>query len=138
MSLLTPAWLLLAAMGLVVLILHVRRRRTFEMPSIQLWRMLDSGSLTRQRLRLPSPNLLLLLQLLIIALIALALARPLIGSRFAHEIVVLDASGSMRSRDVARGRRAPARMRQQREGKPKPPAHAGDRYGGTPFYHKER
>jgi hypothetical protein len=76
MSLLTPAWLLLAAMGLVVLILHVRRRRTFEMPSIQLWRMLDSGSLTRQRLRLPSPNLLLLLQLLIIALIALALARP--------------------------------------------------------------
>src|ERR1700730_10366929 len=104
MSLLTPAWLLLAAMGLVVLILHVRRRRTFEMPSIRLWRMLDSGSLPRQRLRLPSPNLLLLLQLLIIALIALALARPLIGSRFAHEIVVLDASGSMRSRDVAPSR----------------------------------
>ena len=51
MSLLTPAWLLLAAVGLVVLILHVRRRRTFEMPSIQLWRMLDGGSLTRQRLR---------------------------------------------------------------------------------------
>jgi hypothetical protein len=106
MSLTSPAWLLLAAFGILVLILHVRRRRTFEIPSIQLWRLIDSGTLSRQRIRLPSPNLLLLLQLLIVALTALALARPMFGpsTRFVHEIVVLDASGGMRSIDVAPSR----------------------------------
>jgi len=106
MSLTTPAWLLLAAFGILVLILHVRRRRTFEIPSIQLWRLIDSGTLSRHRIRLPSPNLLLLLQLLIVALTALALARPMFGpsTRFVHEIVVLDASGGMRSIDVAPSR----------------------------------
>ncbi len=106
MSLIAPAWLSLAAFGILVLILHVRRRRTFEVPSIQLWRLMDSGALSRRRMRLPAPNLLLLLQLLIVALAALALARPVLGpaSRFAHEIVVLDASGSMRSTDVAPSR----------------------------------
>jgi uncharacterized membrane protein len=104
MSLIAPGWLLLSAFGLVVLILHVRRRRTFEIPSIQLWRLVDSGTLSRHRIRLPSPNLLLLLQLLIVALTALALARPVLSTRFAHEIVVLDASGGMRSTDVAPSR----------------------------------
>src|SRR2546425_9014372 len=94
MSLIAPVWLSLAAFAIVVLILHVRRRRTFEVPSIQLWRLIDSGALSRHPIRLPPPNLLLLLQLLIVALTALALARPLFGSgpRFAHEIVVLDGS----------------------------------------------
>src|SRR3984957_9421476 len=106
MSLTTPAWLLLAAFGILVLILHVRRRRSFEIPSIQLWRLIDSGTLSRHRIRLPSPNLLQLLQLLIVALTALALARPMFGpgTRFVHEIVVLDASGGMRSTDVAPSR----------------------------------
>jgi Mg-chelatase subunit ChlD/uncharacterized membrane protein len=106
MSLIAPAWLSLAAFGIFVLILHVRRRRTFEVPSIQLWRLVDSGTSSRGRIRLPSPNLLLLLQLVIVALTALALARPAFGpgARFAHEIVVLDASGSMRSTDVAPSR----------------------------------
>ncbi len=106
MSLIAPAWLLLCGFGLIVLLLHVRRRRTLEIPSIQLWRLIDSGSSSRQRVRLPSPNLLLLLQLLIVALIALALARPLFGSdpRYAHEIVVLDASGAMRTTDTATSR----------------------------------
>jgi Mg-chelatase subunit ChlD len=106
MSLIAPAWLSLAAFGILVLILHVRRRRTFEVPSIQLWRLMDGGALSRRRMRLPSPNLLLLLQLLIVALAALALARPALGpgARLAHEIVVLDASGSMRSTDVAPSR----------------------------------
>jgi uncharacterized membrane protein len=105
-SLIAPAWLLLSALGILVLVLHVRRRRTFEIPSIQLWRLIDSGTLSRRPIRLPSPNLLLLLQLLIVALTALALARPLFGSgpRFAHEIVVLDASGGMRITDVAPSR----------------------------------
>src|SRR6266852_2185036 len=106
MSLIAPAWLSLAAFGILVLILHVRRRRTFEVPSIQLWRLMDSGALSRRRIRLPSPNLLLLLQLLIVALAALALARPVLGpgARFVHEIVLLDASGSRRSTDVAPSR----------------------------------
>ena len=37
-------------------------------------------------------------------LVALALARPVIGPRFAHEIVVLDTSGEMRMTDVAPSR----------------------------------
>src|SRR5258708_12539319 len=97
MSVIAPVWLSLAAFGILVLILHVRRRRTFEVPSIQLWRLMDSGALSRRRMRLPSPNLLLLLQLLIVALAALALTRPVLGPRapFPHEIVVLDPSPSM-------------------------------------------
>ena len=95
-SFLAPAWLWLGVVGLLVLILHARRRRTLEIPSVQLWRLLESGTRLRQRLRLPLPNVLLLLQLAVVALIALALARPVIGPRFAHEIVVIDASGEMR------------------------------------------
>jgi uncharacterized protein YegL len=102
MSLIAPAWLLLGAFGLLVLILHVRRRRTLEIPSIQIWRQLATGRASPRKLRLPPLNVLLLLQLAVVALCALALAQPLLGSgpRFAHEIVVLDGSGSMRSTDI--------------------------------------
>jgi von Willebrand factor type A domain/Aerotolerance regulator N-terminal len=106
MSLIAPAWLALAAFGVLVLILHVRRRRTFEVPSIQLWRLIDGGTPSRHRIRLPLPNVLLLLQLLIVALTAVTLARPVFGpgARFAHEILVLDGSGGMRNTDVAPSR----------------------------------
>jgi Mg-chelatase subunit ChlD/uncharacterized membrane protein len=106
MSLIIPAWLLLCGFGLLVLVLHLRRPRTLDVPSIRLWRLIDRGAAARRAIRLPPPNLLILLQLLAVVLIALALARPLVGSglRFAHEIVVLDASGSMRSTDVAPSR----------------------------------
>jgi uncharacterized protein YegL len=106
MSLIAPAWLLLGAFGFMVLLLHLRRRRTFEIPSIQLWAQLESGRASRHRIQLPPFNLVLLLQLLIVALCALALAQPLIGSgpRFAHEIIVLEASRSMRSTDIAPSR----------------------------------
>ena len=80
MSLIAPAWLLLGSLGIVVLILHVRQRRTFAIPSIQLWRLIESGASSRRRIRWPSPNPLLLLQLLIVGLTALALARPLVRS----------------------------------------------------------
>lgn len=103
-SFLAPTWLWLGVLGALVLILHARRRRTLEIPSVQLWRPLESSARLRQRLRLPLPNILLLLQLAIVALIALALARPVVGPRFAHEIVVLDASGEMRMTDVAPSR----------------------------------
>jgi von Willebrand factor type A domain/Aerotolerance regulator N-terminal len=103
-SFLAPGWLWFGVLGALVLILHARRRRTLEIPSIQLWRPLESGARLRQRLRLPLPNVLLSLQLAVVALISLALARPVIGPRFAHEIVVLDASGEMRMTDVAPSR----------------------------------
>jgi Mg-chelatase subunit ChlD len=106
MSLIAPAWLLLCGFGLLVLVLHLRRPRTLEVPSIKLWRLLEGGAAARRAIRPPPPNVLMLLQLAAVALIALALARPLIGAgpRFAHEIVVVDASGSMRSTDVAPSR----------------------------------
>jgi hypothetical protein len=106
MTLLAPAWLLLCGFGLLVLLLHLRRPRTFEVPSITLWRLIERGTAARRAVRPPPPNVLMSLQLLAVVLIALALARPLAGSgpRMAHEIVVLDASGSMRSTDVAPSR----------------------------------
>src|SRR5262249_22325784 len=75
-------------------------------PSIQIWRQLQGGRQARRQIRLPPLNLVLLLQLLVVGLLALALAQPLVGSgpRFDHEIIVLDASGSMRSTDVAPSR----------------------------------
>jgi Mg-chelatase subunit ChlD len=106
MSLLAPAWLALAAFCVLVLVLHMRRRRTADIPSIQLWRQIDSGRQSRQPMRLKRPSMTLLLQLLVVLLVALALARPLIGasSRYAHEIFILDASGGMRMTDVAPSR----------------------------------
>jgi von Willebrand factor type A domain/Aerotolerance regulator N-terminal len=106
MTFVAPAWLLLGALGVVVLLLHIRQRRTLSIPSIQLWRLVESGNPARQRIRLPSPNLLLLLQALVVAVAAMALAQPLLGPnvRFVHEIVVLDASGTMQSTDVAPSR----------------------------------
>src|SRR5258705_13528235 len=80
MSFLAPAWLLLCAAGALVLLLHARQRKTFEIPSIQLWRQLESGHGARRRIRPPPFNLLLLLQLLVTGFCALALAQPLIGS----------------------------------------------------------
>ncbi len=100
-SLIAPAWLLLSALGFVVLILHVRRRRTIEVPSIQLWRHLDGGAATRQHLRLPSPSVLLMLQLLFVFLTALALTRPWLGTapRIGHDILVLDLSDGIAGAD---------------------------------------
>jgi uncharacterized membrane protein len=103
-SFLAPAWLWLGLTGVLVLILHMRRRHTLQIPSVWLWRLIESGSRIRQQPRLPLPNILLLLQLAIVALIVLALARPVIGPRFAHEIIVLDASGTMRMTDMAPSR----------------------------------
>src|SRR5215510_11905905 len=106
MSLIAPAWLLLCSFGFMVLLLHLRRRRTFEIPSIQLWAQLESGRASRRRIQLPPFNPLLVLQLLVVALCALALSQPLIasGPRFAHEIIVIEASRNMRSTDIAPSR----------------------------------
>src|ERR1700722_18629234 len=99
MSFLAPAWLWLAGFGVVVLILHARHRRTLQIPSVRLWLLAGNRDRLRPRFRMPRPNVLLGLQLAAVGLIALALARPVTGDRFDHEIVVLDASGAMRQTD---------------------------------------
>ena len=106
MSLLAPGWLLLGALMIVVLALHMRRRRQIDVPSLMLWRLLESSATPRRSLRWPQPSLLLLLQLLIILLIAVALAQPLFGINRTslHTIYVLDASGSMRATDLTPSR----------------------------------
>src|SRR3979409_2196167 len=103
MSLLAPAGLLPCALRAPVRLLPERRAKTVEIPSIQIWRQLEGGRHARRPIRRPPFNLALLLQLLVVAFCALALAQPLIGSgtRFDHEIFVLDSSGSMRSTDVS-------------------------------------
>src|SRR5215471_8096314 len=106
MSLFAPAWLWLSALGLVLLLLHMRRPRTLEIPSIQLWLRLETGRSARRSARWPPLSLLLLLQIVVVLLCALALAGPFIGRapHYTHEIVVLDGSGSMRMTDVAPSR----------------------------------
>lgn len=99
-----PVWLWLGGLGLLVLAFHLRHRRTIEVPSIQLWRLLDGGIGKRRSIRQPPLNHLLLLQLLAVVLAVLALARPGFATRFAHEIVVVDGSGTMRTTDVVPSR----------------------------------
>ncbi|MCW5715784.1 MAG: VWA domain-containing protein [Bauldia sp.] len=100
MTLLAPAWLLLGALAAVVVALHARRRRRVEIPSLQIWSLLERSSSRTRSFRRPPLNLILALQLLFVLLIAIALARPTAGAdpdRPDHVIYVLDASGSMRT-----------------------------------------
>ncbi|HEX7021983.1 MAG TPA: VWA domain-containing protein, partial [Trueperaceae bacterium] len=114
MSLASPLWLLLSALGLLVVALHLRRRRTVEVPSVRLWQRVADASRARASRR-PRANLLMLLQLLAVLLVALALARPLWGNApsWDHWIVVLDTSGSMQATDASPSRFAAAREKLQ-------------------------
>jgi Mg-chelatase subunit ChlD len=102
MMLTSPVWLLLSGLGLLVLLLHMQRRRSIAVPSILIWQRLASPVRPRSSLRLPPLSLLLLLQLAVVLLVAAALARPLLGgtSLPGHRILVIDASGSMRATDL--------------------------------------
>ena len=106
MSFLAPGWLVLGALTLFVLVLHMRRRRQIAVPSLLLWRLLETSAAQRRSLRRPQLSLLLLLQLLIVLMLVLALAQPLFGTNRAsvHTIYVLDSSGSMRATDVDQSR----------------------------------
>ncbi len=107
MSLLAPGWLFLAALAILVLVLHMRRRRQLDVPSVMLWRLVETAAAPHRSPRWPPPSVLLAIQLLIVFLVALALAQPLLGGNRAdidHTIYVLDASASMRATDAAPSR----------------------------------
>lgn len=88
-----PFWLLLALSGLGVLYLHVRRRKSFEVPSLMLWQRIASGRTSKRPLRLPPWSLALLLQLAAILVVALALAEPRLGNNeTSHRVFVVDAA----------------------------------------------
>ena len=105
MGFLTPLSLLFAALSIPILILYMLklRRRDVLVSSTLLWQRLvrdREANLPWQRLR---RNLLLFLQLAILALLALALARPFVPAPSIVQgsvVILLDASASMRARDV--------------------------------------
>lgn len=104
MSLLAPGWLVLGALIGLVLVMHMRRRRQLDVPSIVLWRVLENKVAPRRSLRRPPASLLMFLQVAVVALVALALAQPFLGggrSDAQHTIYVVDASASMRATDVS-------------------------------------
>ncbi|MGV8841527.1 MAG: VWA domain-containing protein, partial [Bauldia sp.] len=105
MTFLAPLWLLAAALGVAVLLLHAARRRTVAVPSLQLWRSLDAGN-ARRKVRRPPLTPSLLLQLLAVLLAALALAQPRLGpAAVDHYVFVIDGSASMRTADGEGGSR---------------------------------
>ena len=107
MTLLEPVWLILAGLALIIAVLHMRRRRQFDVPSVLLWRLLDNPGTQRRTLRWPPPSLLLFLQLAIVLLVALALTQPLFGANRGdneHSIFLIDASASMRATDISPNR----------------------------------
>jgi hypothetical protein len=100
-----PAWLILGGVAIAaILVLHMRRRRQLDVPSVLLWRAIENTGAPRRTLRWPPPSILLALQILVVALVSLALAQPLFGGSRGdadHTVYVLDASASMRATDVA-------------------------------------
>ena len=87
-------------------------RRRLRVPALFLWADLPQSSIGRSRRRRPPISLLLLLQLVTAILAALALARPATPSDPPrHLALILDASASMQSTDVAPTRFDAARAR---------------------------
>lgn len=129
MNFLTPAWLAIAGLAIYVLVLHMRRRRSFDVPSVMLWRLMENTAAPSRTLRWPPPSLLLLLQILVVVLGALALAQPLLGAGrtdSSHTIYVIDTSASMRASDGS-----PARFDEARAF-----LEAGIRNGGATSDHR--
>jgi Ca-activated chloride channel family protein len=87
-------------------------RRRLRVPAVFLWTDLPQASMGRSRRRWPPITLLLLLQLLAAALAATALARPATpNDPPRHLALILDASASMQSTDVAPTRFDATRVR---------------------------
>ncbi len=114
MSFLLPqaAWLALAIPVIVVFYLLKRRRVALRVSSTVLWQRYlaeTQASAPFQKLR---KNWLLFLQILLVALAVLALARPFFAGRQSPSrlrVLILDASASMQSTDVAPSRFESAR-----------------------------
>lgn len=98
MSFLSPLFLSLLALSALIIALHMRRRRTVTVSSVQIFRRLR-GSETRSLRRpvLPRPNLLMVLQLATLTAIVAALSQPLLSNmgRVDHLIVLIDGSDQM-------------------------------------------
>ncbi|MBN1562203.1 MAG: BatA and WFA domain-containing protein [Anaerolineae bacterium] len=114
MSFLTPLALALSALAIPIVLLYMLRLRRTEMPisSTFLWQQLirdREANAPWQRLRL---SWLLLLQLLILAALVIALARPFTEVKTittGRIVLLLDASASMKAKDVEPSRFAAAR-----------------------------
>lgn len=107
MTLLSPWALMLAALVLVVLAFHIRRRKTLPVPSLRLWRQLEAGQVRRNRvLQWPQPSWALLLQVLAVLAMVGALAQPLFnrGEAVDHWIFVVDRSAAEQAREMLAGR----------------------------------
>ncbi len=118
MSLLAPLALGALAVPLVIYAIHwlFGTRRRFVVPALFLWRDLLHAATGRRRRQLPPFSLLLALQLLAAMLAVMALARPVgPGQPLRHVALIVDASATMQSTDVAPSRfeaaRAAARAR---------------------------
>ncbi|WP_172122312.1 VWA domain-containing protein [Devosia sp. 919] len=111
MSLLAPFMLGLLALGILIALLHVRRRRPVTVPGLMIWKQIDMAPTGMRALwQWPRPSLLLLLQLLALVLIVLALSQPFWGANreIRHWIYVLDNSASMGASNGTATRRAEA------------------------------
>ncbi len=103
MTFLLPIGLLaLLTLPLIVLLHLIQRRRVRQrVPSLELWRSLQSTTTERRPRRLPL-TLLLLLHLLLAALLAVALAQPLLRIALGHAThlaIIVDTSTSMAATD---------------------------------------
>ncbi len=103
MTFLLPIGLLaLLALPLIVLLHLIRRRRVRQrVPSLELWRSLQSTTTERKPRRLLL-TLLLFLHLLLAALLAVALGQPLLRiarGRATHLAIIADTSTSMAATD---------------------------------------
>lgn len=100
MILLAPAGLALLLVAALVLLLHMRRRRTIAVPSLAIWKRIQIGQQKRSRtLQWPPFSWPLLLQLVAVAIAAIAVAQPILtaAERVDHWIFVVDHSGAMRA-----------------------------------------
>lgn len=98
LNLAAPAFLGLALLAVLVVLLHSQQKRRRVVGSLRFWRELrmPSGS-QRTQLHRPRLSLPLILQIAAVLAIALALSQPFWGRSAApdHLIVVVDASASM-------------------------------------------
>lgn len=100
LTLLSPWWLLLLLLAVPIMLLHMRRRHSIIVGSVQIWRQVTSPATAQHSRRIPPFSWPLLLQLLALLLLALALAQPRWQSGpqgSGHLLVVLDNSVAMQA-----------------------------------------
>ena len=114
MTVLAPVALVALLVPVAIYLVHwlSGSRRRLRVPALFLWADLPQASMGRTRHRRPPLSLLLLLQLLAAGLAALALTRPATATDPPqHLALIVDASASMQSTDVAPTRFDAARAR---------------------------